>query len=169
MRSEPMHRLESLADTLWAERHLVEFLLFKLTTAKLILAADERRYVALALDEVERVVIALRGAESRRAQAVAEAAAELHVDAERLTLSQLATHSPEPLRTVFRDHAEGFLRLATEIEETAVVNRRLASATLSHVQRALDALTGPPAASTYTASGRPTTATAAPMRLDQVL
>jgi FlgN protein len=164
-----MHRLEALADTLWAERHLVEFLLFKLTAAKLLLAADERRFVALALDEVQRVLVALRGAETRRARAVEEVAAELHVPADQLTLSQLASHSPEPLRTVFRDHADGFLALATEIEETAALNRRLASATLSHVQRAIDALTGPPAVSTYTASGRPTTATAAPMRLDQVL
>jgi hypothetical protein len=165
----PMHRLEALADSLWAERHLVELLLFKLTTAKLLLAADERRFVALALDEIERVLVALRTAESSRAASVEQVAAELRVPAEQLTLSQLASHSPEPLRTVFRDHADGFLQLATEIEETAALNRQLASTTLSHVQRSIDALTGPSTVSTYTASGRPTMAAAGPMRLDQVL
>lgn len=164
-------RLETLADTLWQERHMVEFLLFKLVTAKLLLSADERRFTTMAVDEVDRVLEALREAEQRRAAAVDAVAAQFQMPAEQLTLSTLATRCREPLRTVFSELADSFQTLAAEVEETAALNRRLASTTLDHVQQALDALTGPATTTvTYTAAGRhdapPTTA---PLRLDQVL
>lgn len=161
--------LESLADTLWAERHVVEFLLFKLVAAKLILAADERRFVTPALGEVERVLQALREAELQRAATVAGLAADWGVDTDELTLAELASNAPEPMRSVFRDHQEAFLALAREVDETAAANRRLATAALDHVQQALDALTGPQQGHTYTADGRPDTPVRAPTRLDRVL
>ena len=165
----PSERLHALADTLWAERHLVELLLFKLTTAKLLLADDERRFVTLALDEVGRVVDSLHEAEQRREAAVAAVAAEWGVATEELTLGELARRAPEPLRTVFADHATAFLDLAAEIEETASTNRRLATATLGQVHASLDALTGDASVTTYTADGRHGAATTAPLRLDRVL
>lgn len=165
----PSERLHALADTLWAERHLVEFLLFKLVTAKLLLAADERRFVTLALDEVGRLVESLHEAEGRRESAVAAVAAEWGVPSEELTLSELARHAPEPMRTVFNDHATAFFTLAAEIEETASTNRRLATATLGHVSASLDALTGSQVTTTYTADGRHGATTTAPLRLDRVL
>lgn len=161
--------LERLADTLAAERRVVEYLLFKLVAAKLLLAADEHRFVPLALDEVERVLDALRDAEQRRAHAVTTAAREWGLSPSNLTLSELVRHAPEPMATVFRDHQEAFTALAEEIEETAVDNRRLATSALTHVQQALDALTGPPVGATYTASGHHDTAMAPPTRLDSVL
>ncbi|HEY8339184.1 MAG TPA: flagellar protein FlgN [Egibacteraceae bacterium] len=165
----PSERLHALADTLWAERHLVELLLFKLVTAKLLLAADERRFVTLALDEVGRVLDSLHEAEQRREEAVADVAAEWGVRTDELTLTELARRAPEPLRTVFADHATAFLDLANEIDETASTNRRLATATLSHVHASLDALTGDSSTTTYTADGRHGATTAAPLRLDRVL
>jgi hypothetical protein len=161
--------LERLADTLWAERHVVELLLYKLTAARLFLAADERRFVPVALDEVERVVGLLRDAEQRRTDAIAEAAEVLGVPVEGLTLTELAAASPEPLRSVFADHRKGFLSLAAEIEETAATNRRLATAALSSVREALDTLTGPPMTTTYTAAGRQVVAAPTPLRLDRVM
>lgn len=162
-------KLEALADTLWAERHVVELLLYKLTTAKLLLAADERRFVAPALDEVQQVVTALRDAEVRRAIALEETAAAWHVSAEDLTLAELATHAPEPMRGVFRDHQRAFRALAAEIEETSAANRKLATSALGHVQQALGALTGPALGATYTATGRHDTAYTPPTRLNEVL
>ena len=161
--------LQGLADDLWSERHLVELLLYKLVTAKLLLAADERRFVTLALDEVGRVVDALHDAEARREAAVRAVAAAWAVPVEAVTLHELARQAPEPMRTVFADHATAFLELTAEIEETASTNRRLASATLGHVRASLDALTGPTQTTTYTATGRRGAAAAAPVRLDRVL
>lgn len=162
--------LERLADTLAAERRVVEYLLFKLTAAKLLLAADEVRFVPLALDEVERVVTALRDAEEERAAAVKATAREWGVAVKDLSLSELVRHAPEPMATVFHDHQEAFTALAEEIEETAADNRRLATSALSHVQQSLDALTGgSPVGATYTAAGHHDTALAPPTRLDSVL
>jgi hypothetical protein len=161
--------LESLADTLWTERHVVGYLLFKLVTAKLVLASDERRFVAPALDEVERMMEALREAELRREMALGAVAEQWELSTDDLTLSYLVERAPEPLRSVFADHRDAFLGLAQEIDETAAHNRRLASAALDHVQQSLEGLTGPAQGQTYTSAGRPDTPLTAPTRLDRVL
>lgn len=161
--------LERLADTLGAERRVVEYLLFKLVSAKLLLAADEHRFVPPALDEVERVVAALRDAERERTAALTVTAREWGIPARDLSLSELVRTSPEPMATVFREHQAAFTALAEEIEETAADNRRLATSALTQVQQALDALTAPPVGATYTATGHHDTAVTSPTRLDSVL
>lgn len=162
-------RLEALADTLWAERHVVEFLLYKLTVAKLLLVADERRFVSAALSEVEQVVARLRDAEERRQAALAAVAAEWRRPAADVTLSVLAEQTDEPMRGVFEDHRKGFLELSLEIEETAAENRRLASGSLNSIQEALDALTGTGSGPTYTSSGRTQAPRVGPSQWDQSL
>lgn len=161
--------LEALADDLWSERHLVELLLFKLVSAKLLLAADERRFVAPALDEVQRVLAKLHEAEVRRAITLEDVAGDWRVAADDLTLAELATHAPEPLRGVFRDHQRAFQALVVEIEETAAANRALASSALGQMRQAIDALTGPSLGATYTAAGHHDTAFTPPTRLNEVL
>lgn len=165
----PAPPLEHLADMLWHERHFVEFLLFKLVSAKLLLAADERRFVAPALDEVERVVGALRDAERKREDAVTEVARLWHLPVERVTLAEVSARAREPLRTVFRDHQRAFARMAVEIEETAAANRKLAGAAIAQVHRTLDALAGPTIGGTYTATGDHDVALTGPVRIDEVL
>ena len=167
--SPSRERLEELADTLWAERHLVEFLLYKLTVAKLLLVADERRFVSAALAEVEQVVTRLRDAEQRRQSAVATVAAEWRRAPSDITLSALAEDTEEPMRGVFEDHRKGFLELSVEIEETAMENRRLASGSLNLIQQAIEALAGPPAAPTYNATGRTQAPQVGPSKWDQSL
>jgi hypothetical protein len=162
-------RLEALADTLWAERHLVEFLLYKLTVAKLLLVADERRFVSAALAEVEQVVGRLRDTEEGRHAAVDAVAADWRRPAAQLTLSVLAAEAPEPMRAVFEDHRKGFLDLSAEIEETAAENRRLASGSLNSIQQALEALTGAASGPTYNATGRTEAPRVRPSQWDQVL
>jgi hypothetical protein len=170
MRStEDSSRLEVLADTLWAERRVVEYLLYRLITAKLLLEASERRFVTLALDEVESMLGMLRSAELRRAAALEPVAQAWGYDPEALTLTELAQQAPPPMDAVFRDHHQAFMRLASEIEDTAATNRKLATSSLADVRQALDALAGPPVASTYTAAGRHDTAPVRPVRLDEVL
>lgn len=162
-------RLEALADTLWAERHVVEFLLYKLTVAKLLLAADERRFVTAALSEVEQVVGRLRDAEERRQAALSAVAAEWRRPPANVTLSVLAEETSEPMRGVFEDHRRGFQELSVEIEETAAENRRLASGSLNSIQQALGALTGGDQTPTYTAKGRTQSPTVGPTQWDRSL
>jgi len=162
-------QLELLADTLWAERHVVEFLLYKLTVAKLMLVADERRFVSAALSEVEQVLTRLRDAEERRQAALNHVAAIWQRPASEITLSFLADKTAEPMRGVFEDHRKGFLELSVEIEETAAENRRLASGSLNSVQQSLDALTGGAQAPTYTATGRTQSPSSSPTSWDQSL
>lgn len=162
-------RLEALADTLWAERHVVEFLLYKLTVAKLLLVADERRFVSAALSEVEQVVGRLREAEERRQAALTAVANEWRRPANEVTLSVLADETSEPMRGVFEDHRKGFLELSVEIEETAAENRRLASGSLNSIQQALGALTGGPQTPTYTATGRTQSPDVGPTQWDRSL
>ncbi len=161
--------LQALADTLWSERQVVEFLLFKLTTAKLLLAADERRFVALALDEVERVVMALREAELQRSLTVERVAASMGRSSDELTLSALASTAPEPWREVFREHRDAFRALAEEIEEATAANRRLATAGLGRIHETMDLLTGHSPQATYDAFGRARAAAAPPVRVDAVI
>jgi FlgN protein len=161
--------LEALADVLWAERHLMEYLLFKLVTAKLLLTAGERRFVPRAMDEVERVLERLHEVERRREAALVPVALELDAAADDLTLATLSTRAPEPMATVFRDLHQGLMKLADEIEETSATNRRLANAGLNQVRSTLDNLTGPSVTTTYTARGTHAHMNSGPVRLDEVL
>lgn len=160
--------LEMLADTLWAERHVVELLLYRLTLAKLVLAADERRFVPLAIGEVDEAVSRLRSAELRREIAIAELAEAWNEPVSALTLAAIAARAPEPWGKVFADHRDGFRTLTEEIEATSAENRRLASAGLQSVQHALDVLTAD-RTGTYTAAGTAESAPARPTRLNQTL
>lgn len=158
--------LEALADTLWTERHLVELLLYRLSVAKHVLAADDRRFVALAVGEVETAIDRLRDAELQREEAIAALARRWDAAPDALTLAEIAEGCDEPLATVFADHRDGFRQLADEIEATAAENRRLASAGLQSVRNALDVLTHD-RSGTYTPSGVTDAAGVAPTRLDR--
>ena len=51
------NHLHVLEDTLWKERNLLEYLLFKLVVANLILAADAADFISLAVQEVDQVPV----------------------------------------------------------------------------------------------------------------
>lgn len=168
-RHPPSEGLHELMERLWAERHLLEFLLFKLVTARLVLAADARPFVTPALGEVEIAIERLREAELLRATAVARLAEEWGVPADRLSLSYLVEHAPEPAATMFREHREGFRKLVEEIEEVAAENRRVAAAAAEHVRENLDALVGDEVGDTYDPSGRREAVVPRPARVDREL
>lgn len=148
--------LEELSRRLWDERRVVTYLLFKLTVTKLLLAADERRFVPDALKEVDRTVELLREGESRRDAAVRDLADLWQMHPEELTLEELSRRAPAPFNHTFADHRGAFRELAVEIEAVARENRTLARADLEEVQGTLDNLTGSGTTSvqTYDASGQ---------------
>lgn len=162
--------LTSLADMLWDEREVVELLLYKLIVAKLLLAADERRFVTAALSEVDLAVDLLHRTEQEREELVAMTARDWGMTPEYLTLAYLAEATPPQFRSVFTDHLRAFLRLADEIEETARTNSQLANSSLSHVQESLRALgASGPSVGAYDASGRTNGEGPRPYRFDQAL
>jgi hypothetical protein len=169
MRSTLEAQLDALAETLWGERRLVEYLLFKLVTAKLLLAADERRFLTMAMDEVETVLARLREHEVMRAMALEPLASAWGLPGESLTLTELTQRVPPPYESAFRDHQQAFRRMAEEIEDTTAANRQLAANGLGQLRQTLDAMAGrsdEPA--TYTAAGQ-TSPLRQHARLDRVL
>ena len=134
----------------------MDHLLFKLTVTRLLLAADERRFVPQALQEVETAVDALRQGEDEREDALRTLAGLWTTDPGELSLVELARRSPPPYDHVFADHADAFRDLAGEIELVARENRLLAAGDLQVVAGQLEQISGPqvPLATTYDASGQ---------------
>ncbi len=165
---EECRNVPALAETLWTERHLVEHLLYRLVSARLLLASEERRFLGAALAEVEETMARLWDAETARSAALASVADDWREPRESVTLGRLIEECPPPWGEMFADHQAEFQRLATEIEQTAAENRRLASVSLTSISDSLSSLIGN-APQTYTAAGRADTAAAAPTRVNQVL
>lgn len=170
MSIEYRKQLAALAETLHGERRLLEQLLFKLVEARLVLAADEARFLPLAMSEVEDVVARVRFGESHRQRAVRELAAAIGEPEDRITLTFLVNWAPEPYRTMFAEHRDHFMRLTVEIEQASVDNRRLANLAVQNLSDTLVTLLGSSESGVYTSLGtRTNEAIAAPSRLDWVL
>jgi hypothetical protein len=148
--------LDELSRRLWDERHIVTHLLYKLTVTRLLLAADERRFVPDALREVEEAVSELRAGELRRDEALRHLAGLWTTEPSSLTLGELARRSPPPFDHTFAEHLTAFRELAAEIDRTARENRVLAQSDLHVVADQLDQLAGPatPTVATYSATGQ---------------
>jgi hypothetical protein len=163
--------LEQLAGRLWDERRIVTYLLFKLTVTRLLLAADERRFVPDALREVERTVELLREGELQRENALRELAERWQLAPAELTLQELVRRAPAPFDHTFAEHLEAFQELAAEIETVAHDNRALARVELDHLTDTIVQLTGSGGGSgaTYDASGQLGNTTAVGGRLREAL
>jgi len=163
-------QLAALADTLHGERQLLEHLLFKLVEARLVLAADEARFVPQAMREVETVVEKVRFGENHRRQAVRRLAEAIGEPEDRITLTFLVSWAPEPYRTMFAEHRDHFRRLTTEVEQASADNRRLANLAVQNLSDTLGTLLGAPDAGVYTSQGtRVSGVGVMPTQLDQVL
>jgi hypothetical protein len=157
--------LVQLADTLWYERRLLEFLLFKLVSANLVLTSGDHRFVTPAVAEVERVMEAVRVAETDRTRVLAQCAQAMNASPADLTLSYLTQHAPPALRDDFADHRTGFMELVNEIESLTRENRRLASVSLEDLRDTL----GLPENLTYDAAGRRGPTSQRPTTIDRIL
>jgi hypothetical protein len=163
-------QLAGLAETLHGERQLLEHLLFKLVEARLVLAADEARFLPMAMREVEAVVDRVRFGEGHRQLAVRKLAEAIGESEDRITLSFLVGWAPEPYRTMFGEHRDHFRKLAAEIEQASIDNRRLANLAVQNLSDTLGTLLGSPDPGLYTERGTRGGVTAVlPTRLDEVL
>ncbi len=134
--------LSVLLDKLWLQRHLLELLVFKLTEARLLLVADERRFVPRALAEVDAVTDRSLVAELERSLAVDAVAEEWGIRPDALSLGYLAAHAPEPQASMLDEHRGALLELTSEIRKLRAENRRLAAGVLVDITASLDGLQG---------------------------
>jgi hypothetical protein len=132
--------MDELTGLLSRERRLLEVLLFKLVTARHLLAAGESRFIAWSAAEVERATERVREIEVLRAGLVQKLAREVGLSEDRLTLQALAQEAPEPYRTIFSDHRAAFFELVAEIEEVTRANRKLAQRGVRQVDEILERL-----------------------------
>ena len=139
--------MAELVQTLWYERRLLEFLLFKLVSANLVLSSADRRFVGPAVDEVEQVLARVRRAEADRTRAVHRLAREWGEPVEHLTLEELAGRAQPPFSQELHDCRLAFGRLVDEIDRVAKANRQLATVGLGDLRTAF----GVGEALTYTA------------------
>jgi len=111
--------MERVASILERERDLLEALLFKLVETRLVLQADELRFLGRATGEVDVARTRCREVDLVRAATVTAVAPGA-------SLRELAAASAEPWPGILRDHHEALTGLVAEIELTAHRNAELA-------------------------------------------
>lgn len=160
--------LQDLIDQLGRQRQLVEYLLFKLIEARLLLSSgQDAAFVPAALGEIEGVLDRMRDEEQTRESLISLLAQEWGVEPDQISLSYLVAESPEPYRTAFADHKDEFMTLVDQVEEVTKENRRLAAAGLNRVQSMIAGMVED--ASTYSREGRVQKFVARPMSHDKVV
>jgi hypothetical protein len=163
--------IEELSNVLWRERQLLELLAYKLTTERLLLAANEARWLHAAAREVEHVLGAIQETELMRAALTEDVGHQLGLGPNP-SLRQLCDRAPAPWDSILDDHRVAFLELTEGIQADAQTNRDLlvraqqaARDAVAWFEEASTATTG--TAGTYARSGRSTERSA--HLFDQVL
>jgi hypothetical protein len=130
-----------VSDILWRERELLDLLLFKLDSERLLLRAGSIRWLARSTHEVDLVLEQLQLVEISRALEIDDLASQLGLPLG-ATLSEVAAVAPTPWAELFDAHRAAFKTLIDEVTELAETNRRAlrqACATSEHALAALQA------------------------------
>ena len=112
-----------VSDILWRERELLDVLLFKLDSERLLLRAGSVRWLARSTHEVDLVLEQLQLVEISRALEVDDLAAQLGLPTG-ATLADLATVAPSPWAELFHAHRAAFRTLIDEVTDLAETNER---------------------------------------------
>jgi hypothetical protein len=129
---------QSLSNTLFRERQLLELLVFKLEEEQLLLAAARTRWLHHATREVEAVLERLRAHELERAMQADDVARRLGI--EDVDLRTLAARAPAPWDQIFATHHEALANLVLDIDTLAATNRELLARGQQATTEALDRL-----------------------------
>lgn len=162
-------RLADLARILGLERNLLEYLLYKLVAARLLMAGTDPRYIIQSLVEVEDALDRVRGIAGKREAALTEIARAVGLERDQLTISRLAEMASPATRFVMYELKHEYVRLAHQIEQVSSDNKRLADLALSTTAEVLKNLAGSPAGVTYDQRGSSHQAQPRPVRLDEVI
>jgi len=154
----------AVCNILWAEREMLETLLFKLVEENSILTSGSTRWLNRADAEVRAAVDQLRAAEIMRAAEVESLALVLNLPVE-TTLAQLAEVAPQPWPPVLTQHRWALRALMQEIEAVTADNRRMLEAGSKAIRETLENLISP--TGTYNSHGSAASRLRAPILLDQ--
>ena len=125
--------MENLSMVLQHEAALLELLLFKLVETRLLLEADEARFLPRATREVVRARRRTREADLLRAATVDEMAVPETGSRDAPTLRMIAAACDEPWASIHRDHHDLLCRLVAEVEVVAHRNACLAQAAVQRL------------------------------------
>ena len=119
-RQRPMEEaMDALLDVLGRQRHVLEYLLFRMLEARHLLDIGEVRFLHLAAGDIEAASEAVREVELRRA---------LLPLPDGSTLRQLSDASESPLHDILHEHLLELSRLAAELGATTEAVGDLAAA-----------------------------------------
>jgi hypothetical protein len=107
-----------VSDIAWRERELLDVLLFKLETQRLVVESGDLRWLARSTREIGLVLEQIRLAEITRAVEL-EALAALSGLTSDCTLADLAHAAPSPWAELFRAHRVAFMTLTADIHDAA--------------------------------------------------
>lgn len=129
--------LQSLSDVLFEERRVLELLLFRLETERLVLATGSERWLALASREVDVAADELNRVELARSVCMAQAAPELDLGPD-ATLATLVAAVPRPWATIFAEHQKTLRSLMTEVLAAAQSSSHLLREGYDSIRMALE-------------------------------
>ena len=118
-----MSGFAEVSDILWRERELLDLLLFKLDSERLLLRSGSVHWLGRSTHEVDLVLEQLRLVEITRALEVDDLAAQLGMQPG-ATLSDLAAAAPTPWAELFQAHRAAFRTLIEEVTDLAEANQR---------------------------------------------
>jgi hypothetical protein len=111
-----------LSDLLWHERELLDLLVFKLESERLLVESGAVRWLARSTREVDLVLEQLGLTEVTRALEVDAVAKQLGLPPN-ASLTELADAAPSPWGELFHAHRAAFRTLIAEISSLAGANR----------------------------------------------
>jgi len=130
--------LQTFSEVLFQERRVLELLLFKLETERLLLGTGQERWLALASREVDTVLDELNKVELARSVVLAQTAPELGLGPD-ATLATLIGVVPAPWDTVFADHQRELKALMGDVLAAAESSRHLLRQGYDSIRMALEA------------------------------
>ena len=130
--------LQAFSDILFQERRVLELLLFKLETERLLLDSGSDRWLALAAREVDAVADELNKVELARSVTMAQAAPELGLGPD-ATLTTVVAAVPPPWDILFAEHQKELRSLMTEVLAASESSRHLLREGYDSIRMALEA------------------------------
>lgn len=130
--------MRDFSEVLFEERRVLELLLFKLETERLLLDTGQERWLALASVEVETVLDELSKVELARSVVLAQAAPELGLGPD-ATLASVVSVVPPPWDTIFAEHQRQLQSLMREVLVAAESSRHLLREGYDSIRMALEA------------------------------
>ena len=130
--------LQALSEVLFQERRVLELLVFKLDTERLLLDAGRERWLALASREVDTVLDELNKVELARSVTMAQAAPDLGLGPE-ATLATLVAAVPAPWGPLFAEHQKELQALMHEVLAASESSRHLLREGYDSIRMALEA------------------------------